>query len=35
MKMFELQLKLFEMQYLLDGGEDAPTGQPPIPVEKK
>lgn len=32
MKMFELQLKLFEMQYLLDGGEGTPpTGQPPIP----
>jgi hypothetical protein len=35
MKMFELQLKLFEMQYLLDGGEAAPTDQPPIPVENK
>jgi len=32
MKMFELQLKLFEMQYLLDGGEGTPAQQPPIPV---
>lgn len=29
MKMFELQLKLFEMQYLLDGGEG--TSPPPQP----
>ncbi|MGB6034782.1 MAG: hypothetical protein WBG42_00840 [Cryomorphaceae bacterium] len=35
MKMFELQLKLFEMQYLLDGGEGTPAEQPPIPVENK
>jgi hypothetical protein len=35
MKMFELQLKLFEMQYLLDGGEADPSTQPPIPAENK
>ncbi|MCH2213932.1 MAG: hypothetical protein MK086_02060 [Flavobacteriales bacterium] len=29
MKMFELQLKLFEMQYLLDGGEGTPPAQQP------
>lgn len=35
MKMFELQLKLFEMQYLLDGGEGEPAAQPQIPSENK
>jgi hypothetical protein len=34
MKMFELQLKLFEMQYLLDGGEVTPTTAPAAPAQK-